>query len=419
MQTGILVLIFLVIIGVVSTAMAAVGLLAIFTYQWLLNTPIGKFLPKRSNVVITSLVFLFGWAFFSYIGLLPTFISLPLPSHYHYQVLKASTTDVQGEFAAALNDATVPVGQFDQLNESSKHQARLRAYEDEGGDLHFIPSAKDRPYVLSGEEIAAEWAIPSQMGLRYDVDGKTYRVSARFHGETTISNKYFQERDVTYYDGAERVVNGFEPDYLVGLLNRQRTEKLTPHEFAALLESRVWGQLIGWFPESGTALIYDGTQLTNDATTVSELRIYNVSDGTYQVSAVPDDCTVFGCISEQYVACLTPDNHVFLCDTTLGPVDGKGIGIFTVASANVYRDPSSGDIYLSAVTVEEDGSHNSIGFKWLRDDLSIASDLVYRDEVKQGWNWESSDAYCFPDLAFAVFPEKTSINYLRLSDPWE
>ena len=419
MSTVMLALVFLLIVGAVSTAMGFLAVMATFAYGWLLKTPVGGLLPKKSNPLITTLVFLLGWALFSYIGLIPTFLSIPLPSHYHYQVLKASTTDVQGEFAAALNDATVPVGQFDQLNESSKHQARLRAYEDEGGDLHFIPSAKDRPYVLSGEEIAAEWAIPSQMGLRYDVDGKTYRVSARFHGETTISNKYFQERDVTYFDGAERVVNGFEPDYLAGLLNRQRTEKLTPHEFAALLESRVWGQLIGWFPESGTALIYDGTQLTNDATTVSELRIYNVSDGTYQVSAVPDDCTVFGCISEQYVACLTPDNHVFLCDTTLGPVDGKGIGIFTVASANVYRDPSTGDIYLSAVTVEEDGSHNSIGFKWLRDDLSIASDLVYRDEVKEGWNWESSDAYCFADLAFAVFPDKTSINYLRLSDPWE
>lgn len=405
-------LVTLVIGGIVLVIVVAlVGLLA----NLLSVIPLTRLLFNRVSDVFLSVFFLLlGWAFFSFVGLVPSFLALPLPYHYEYQVLPTATANVQQEFEDRLDVASVPAGAFDELNESSKHQANLRAYQDGKGALFFMSSAKDRPYRWKDKKMSSQWSMGWQMGLMYGGKWLTYRVSGAYRGHTTIEQGSLKKMDVTYYDGVQRTVDAFVPDYLAELLARESTEMLTPRELAVLLESRVWGQLAGWFPETGAALIYDGTQVKG-----GELRVYDVTAGTYRVAAIPEGYTLVGCVSDQVVACYTPDGHLVMCDVDAGPLKATFVDS-RVLTASIYRDDDDGSVYLGMVTTRQDGTEpHSVGFRWIDGDLNAMGELIYNDLVNESWNWQEADVFCMNDVALAVFPEEGSINYLSVTDPWE
>ena len=390
---------------------------------WLLGM-LGKFLPDKpessvekpesnfASYILIVLVLLFGWGLFSYIGLLPKMLAMPLPYHYEHQVLLTSVADVKAEFEKRLDEQTVPKGTFDQINETSRYQASLRHYINKKNKLIFMPSAKDRSYSYAKGKVEGLWKYGRQMGIRVQQKNTDFFISGKYRGQTTADEFSLYAKDITYYDDVQRTNYGFIPDYLSSLLKKQHSEKIAPREYAILLEARVWGQIAGWFPESGTALIYDGEEN-------AKLRVYNVEDNTFREASIPEDYRLIGFVNEKTAACIRPDQSLVMCDVDSGPI-ADTVADMNALSAGIYVNDSDGSVYLSAVHTKSDGTSPYCScWQWTDGNLVPAAKTLCYHEINTEWNYQEADVFCQDDLVFAVFPEETSINYIKFDKPWE
>lgn len=364
------------------------------------------------SVLLSGFFLLLSWGMLSYLGAIPSYMSMPMKSHYLNQILVATTTDVQEEFRKTLDAESIPKGTFDELNETSRHQASLRHYMENKNTLLFVPSGKDRAYSLKNGELKGLWKAGRQMGLLVSEKGLDYFISCKYRGQTTVDHASRSADSVTYYEGVQRTTEGFVPEYLADLLNRQKTGNITPREFACLLEARLWGQLAGWFPETDTAFIFDGSEK-------GLLRAYNTADGTYQETQIPQDYELIGFVNDRTAACIRPGGSISMCDIDEGELKDTVAGMHAVR-AGIWVDDETGDVYLSAVHTKEDGSSPFLsGWHWTDGSLKPVAETLWYHELEEDWNWQEADVLCQKDIAFAVFPDKTFIQYVKFDDPWE
>lgn len=363
------------------------------------------------NALICILFLLIGWGMLSYLGAIPGYMSMPMKTHYLNQVMAVTGADVQEEFRKTLDEESIPKGTFDAINESSKYQARLRDYMKGKDTLMFTSSGKDRAFSLKNGKLKSLWKAGRQMGLLVSEKGLDYFISCRFRGQTTVDHGGLQADGVTYYEGVQRVFDGFIPEYLAELLNKQKNGKITPREYANLLEARVWGQLAGWFPESDTAFILD----------VSEepvLRVYNTADGTSRETQIPQEYTLIGFVNDHTAACISPDGNISMCDIDEGELDYT---IFTAKAVNgsIWVDETAGDVYLSIIHENKAGSHTLYGIHWMGSEMTPVGDTLWHYDLEEDRNWQEADILLQKDIAYAVFPGNKLFSYVKYDQPWE
>ena len=363
------------------------------------------------NTVICIVFLLIGWGMLSYLGAIPGYMSMPLKSHYLNQVMFVTGADVQEEFRKTLDEETIPKGTFDALNESSKYQARLRDYMKGNDTLMFTSSGKDRAFSLKNGKLKTLWKAGRQMGILVSEKGLDYYISCRFRGQTVVDHGGRQADGVTYYEGVQRTFYGFVPEYLAELLNKQKNGKITPREYANLLEARVWGQIAGWFPESDTAFILDGSE-------EPVLRVYNTADGTSREAEIPKEYTLIGCVNDHTVACLCSDGCISMCDIDEGELDYT-VFLSNASNGSIWVDETSGDVYLSIIHERNDGSHVLVGIHWMGSEMTPVGDTLWQYELDENWNLQDTDILLQKDIAYAVFPGKKLFSYVKYDHPWE
>ncbi len=363
------------------------------------------------SVLFSGFFLLLSWGMLSYLGAIPSYMSIPLKSHYLNQILVVTSADVQEEFQKTLDEESIPKGTFDKINETSLHQARLRDYMENKNTMLFVPSGKDRAYSLEKGELKGLWKAGRQMGLLISEKGLDYFISCRYRGQTTVDHAGRCADSVTYFENVQRTVDGFVPEYLAELLNKQKTGNMTPREFACLLEARIWGQIAGWFPETDTAFIFDGNK-------DGLLRVCNTADNTYRETQIPQDYALIGFVNDHTAACIRPDRSIAMCDIDEGELKDTIAGMHAV-TAGIWVDDATGDVYLSAIHTKEDGSSPFVsGWHWTDGDLKPVAKTLWYHELKEDWSWQEGDVFCQKDIAFAVFPDKTFIQYVKFDDPW-
>ena len=107
-----------------------------------------------------------------------------------------------------------------------------------------------------------------------------------------------------------------------------------------------------------------------------------------------------------------------MCDIDEGELKDTIAGMHAV-TAGIWVDDATGDVYLSAIHTKEDGSSPFVsGWHWTDGDLKPVAKTLWYHELKEDWSWQEGDVFCQKDIAFAVFPDKTFIQYVKFDDPW-
>lgn len=196
------------------------------------------------------LLFGIGYLLFSFMGMLPSSMSVPLPTHSRYVLLPVTGPDISEDLLAYSQKEKIPAQSFDRYIASNPSTAWLSSYQD-GSTVHLL--AENETYSRKGSaRLKGDLSVDKKApGLYVKIKGVTYSFFNReepriSYGTTSVSLSH---------EAYSEKPRGYDPAVLAALLETQEKDKLTPSDFAALMHSKYNGQLVGWFPKTHIAYI--------------------------------------------------------------------------------------------------------------------------------------------------------------------